>query len=126
MGCDQSCLTKFQIRNTNDEDFFFCTFLISLYRGGRLPNRDRYRCVASAKPRPGKISPKNLMPGQKVPKNLMTGQVLMNFRSAETGIFHQVKVGLTLFDFYQILHIFCQKLPKTYCPGKSYLPKCKT
>ena len=33
--------------------------------GGRLPNRDRYGCAASAKPRPGKISPKNLMPGQK-------------------------------------------------------------
>ena len=36
--------------------------------GGRLPNKGRYECAASAasaKPRPGKISPKNLMPGQK-------------------------------------------------------------
>ena len=33
--------------------------------GGGLPNKGRYGCAASAKPRPGKISPKNLMPGQK-------------------------------------------------------------
>ena len=33
--------------------------------GGRLPNKGRYGCVASAKPGPGKIPPKNLMPGQK-------------------------------------------------------------
>ena len=33
--------------------------------GGGLPNKGRYRCAASAKPRAGKISPKNLMPGQK-------------------------------------------------------------
>ena len=36
-------------------------------RGGgrRLPNKGRYRCAVSAKPRPGKICPKNLMPTQK-------------------------------------------------------------
>ena len=34
-------------------------------RGGRLPNKGRYGCAASAKPRPGKISSKNLMPRQK-------------------------------------------------------------
>ena len=33
--------------------------------GGQLPNKGRYRCVASAKPRPGTISPKNLIPRQK-------------------------------------------------------------
>ena len=33
--------------------------------GGRLHNKGRYGCAASAKPRPGKTSPKNLMPGQK-------------------------------------------------------------
>ena len=33
--------------------------------GGGLPNKCRYGCAASAKPRPGKISPRNLMPGQK-------------------------------------------------------------
>ena len=33
--------------------------------GGRLPNKGRYGCAASSKPRPGTISPKNLMPGQK-------------------------------------------------------------
>ena len=33
--------------------------------GGGLPNKGRYGCVASAKPRPAKISPKNLIPGQK-------------------------------------------------------------
>ena len=34
-------------------------------REGVLPNKGRYGCVASAKPRPGKISLENLMPGQK-------------------------------------------------------------
>ena len=33
--------------------------------GGRLPNKGRYGCAASAKRRPGKISQKNLMPWQK-------------------------------------------------------------
>ena len=33
--------------------------------GGGLPNKGRYGCAGSAKPRPGKISQKNLMPGQK-------------------------------------------------------------
>ena len=32
--------------------------------GGRLPNKGRYGYAASAKPRPGKISPNNPMPGQ--------------------------------------------------------------
>ena len=59
--------------------------------GGGLPNKGRYRCAASAKPRLGKISPKYLMPGQKTSKNIM-------------GHF---------FHSYQILHIFCQKLSKT-------------
>ena len=45
--------------------------------GKELPNKGRYGCTASAKPRLETISPKNLMPGQKVPKNLMTGQVFM-------------------------------------------------
>ena len=49
----------------------------AVMRGGgeRLPNKRRYGCAASAKPKPGKISPRNLMPGQKVPKNLMTGRL---------------------------------------------------
>ena len=34
-------------------------------RGGRLSNIGRYGCAASTKPRPGTISPRNLMPGQK-------------------------------------------------------------
>ena len=38
---------------------------ITDFEGGRLPDKGRYGCVASAKPRPGTISPKNLMPGQK-------------------------------------------------------------
>ena len=33
--------------------------------GGVHPNKVRYGCVLSAKPRPGKISKRNLMPGQK-------------------------------------------------------------
>ena len=45
--------------------------------GGALPNKGRYGCAASAKPRSEAVSPKNLMPGQKLPKNLMTGQVFM-------------------------------------------------
>ena len=32
---------------------------------GGLPNKGSHGCAASAKPRPGKISTKNLMPGQK-------------------------------------------------------------
>ena len=55
--------------------------------GGRFPNKGRYGCAASAKPRPDKIFPKNPMPRQKMPKNLMTGQVLMNFRVPELEIF---------------------------------------
>ena len=34
-------------------------------RGGRLPNKGRYGCAASAKPGRGKISQKDLMPRQK-------------------------------------------------------------
>ena len=55
--------------------------------GGRLPNKGRYRCAASAKPRPGKISQKNLMPGQKSAKNLMTGQVFMTLKVPKLKIF---------------------------------------
>ena len=33
--------------------------------GGGLPDKGRYGCSVSAKHRPGKISPKNLMPWQK-------------------------------------------------------------
>ena len=47
----------------------------------------RYGCAASAKPRPSKISTKNLMPEQKVPINLITGQVFMNFRVPKLGFF---------------------------------------
>ena len=45
---------------------------------GGLHNKGRYGCAASAKPRPGKISPKNLMPGQ----------VFMNFIVQMGHIFH--------------------------------------
>ena len=55
--------------------------------GGRLPIKGRYGCAVSAKPRPGKISPKNLMPKQKLPKNLMTAQVFMSFRVSTLEIF---------------------------------------
>ena len=41
--------------------FLFCLLLVKLVilrEGGRLPNKGRYGCVASAKSRPGTISPK--------------------------------------------------------------------
>ena len=72
--------------------------------GGRLPNKGRYGYAANAKPRPGKISPLNLMPGQ---KSAITGQVFMSFRVPKLEIVSKRSL------FYQILHIFCQKLPKT-------------
>ena len=55
--------------------------------GGRLPNKGRYGCVASAKPSPGKISRKNLMPGQITAKNLMTRQVFITFRVPKLKFF---------------------------------------
>ena len=55
--------------------------------GGRLPNKSRYGCVASAKPSPGKISQKNLMPGQITAKNLMTRQVFITFRVPKLKFF---------------------------------------
>ena len=45
--------------------------------GGGGGDKGRYGCAASAKPRPGK----------KVPKNLITGQVFMNFRVPKLGFF---------------------------------------
>ena len=37
--------------------------------GGRLPNKGRYGCAVSAKPRPGKISPKKTQcPGKSAQK----------------------------------------------------------
>ena len=78
--------------------------------GERLPNRGSYGCAVSAKARPGKISPKNLMPGQKSAQKPNDWEVFMNFRVPKTGIFHQVKVTFSLLS--NITH-FCQKLPKT-------------
>ena len=70
--------------------------------------------ATSSKPRPGKISPKNLMPRQKVPKNLMTGQVFM---SAKIENFQQVG------DFFTLLHIFFVKNCKNLMPGQNLPPK---
>ena len=62
---------------------------ITHLEGGELPNKGRYGCVASAKPRLETITPKNLMPGQEVPKNLrlMTEQVFMTFGVPNLKIF---------------------------------------
>ena len=65
----------------------------------------------SAKARPGKISPKNLMPGQNSALKPDDREVFMNFKSAKTRIFHQVKV--TFFTLLSNITHFCQKLPKT-------------
>ena len=46
-------------------DSEFNILKIDRTRGGGLPNEDRYGGTASAKPRPGKISQKDLMRGQK-------------------------------------------------------------
>ena len=57
-------------------------------RGGGGWGQHRYGCAVSTKPRPGKISPENLMNvWAKVPKNLVTGQVFMNFRVPKLKIF---------------------------------------
>ena len=60
---------------------------ITHFKGGGLPNKGRYGCAASAKPRPGTISPKKPNASAKVPKNLMTGQVFMTFRVPNLKIF---------------------------------------
>ena len=60
---------------------------ITHFGGGRLPNKGRYGCVASAKPSPGTIPQKTLFLGKKVPENLMTGQVFMTFRVPDLKIF---------------------------------------
>ena len=49
-------------------------------RRGRLPDKGMYGCAPSAKPGPGKISPKILMPGQKSAKKPNDGQVFMSYR----------------------------------------------
>ena len=65
---------KYPLMNHLSESLSTCILTISLAKeisgdqwprgGGGLPNKGRDRCAASAKPRPGKISQKNLMPGQ--------------------------------------------------------------
>ena len=37
------------------QGFFLLLYIQVEGGGGRLPNKGRYRCAASAKPRPGKI-----------------------------------------------------------------------
>ena len=66
-----------------------CCPVCDSFSGGGvgLPNKGRYGFAATAKPRPGKISQRNLMPWQKVPKNLMTGQVFITFKVPKLKIF---------------------------------------
>ena len=67
--CVLNCICRFEIKQPI-EYTSSCTktfnFVSEREGGGRrLPNKGRYGYVTSAKPRPGKISPKSLMPGQK-------------------------------------------------------------
>ena len=84
--------------------------------GGWLPNKGWYGCAASAKPRPGKISQKNLMPRQKVPKNLMSGQVFMNLRLPKLEFF-------TFFTLLSNITHFLSKIVKNLMPGQFSPPK---
>ena len=83
----------------------YCQFI----KGGRVsPSKCRYGCAASAKSRPGKISPRK--PNSRAKSVFMTGHVFMNFRLQKSQSFSTWPTFSTL--FYQILHIFRQKLSK--------------
>ena len=70
------------------------------------PNKGKYGCAASAKPRLGKFAPKNLMPEQKRAQ-----------KPNDRASFHDlVTYLLKIFNFgtlfYKILHIFLSKIAK--------------
>ena len=84
--------------------------LLILRGGGRLPNKGRYGCAASAKPRSETVSPKNLMPGQKSAQKPNDWASFHDFWSAKLENFQQVGHFLTLLS--NITHFFvknCQK-----------------
>ena len=84
--------------------------------GRRLPNKGRYECAASAKPRLETISPQNLMPGQKSAQKPNDWASFHDSWSAKLENFQQVG---HFFHSYQILHIFGQKLPKNLMPEQN-------
>ena len=69
--------------------------------GGRLPDKGRYGCAPSAKPRPGKISPKILMPGQKRAQKPNDRASFHELQSAKIGNFEQV--GCFFIKYYTFL-----------------------
>ena len=100
-------------------------------RGGGLPNKCRYGCAASAKPRPGKISQENLMPRQKSAPKPNDGASFHELKSAKIGIFQQVGHFFTLLS--NIAHYLvknCQNpdarakfTSQNLMPGQKLTPK---
>ena len=86
-------------------------------RRGGLPNKGRYRCAVSAKPRPGKISPKNLMPGQQDAQKPNDQASFHELSSAKIGNFQQIG------HFFQsfIKYMYYIKIAKK--PGQNLLLK---
>ena len=85
------------------------TKLIYESQGG-LPSKGRYGCAASAKLRPGKISPKNLMPRQKSAQKPNDRASFHDFESAKIENFDQAGHFFTLLSI--ITHFLvknCQK-----------------
>ena len=87
--------------------------------------------MASAKPWPGKISQKNLMPGQKSAQKPNDWASSHELRVRKLEFFIKLRSLFSL--VYQLLHIFCQKLPKpnarakftslNLMPGQKLTPK---
>ena len=88
--------------------------------GGRLPNKGRYGCVASAKPRPDKIFPKKPNAQAKMPQNLITGQVFMNFRVPELEIFSK---EVTFVILLSNITYFLSTIAKHPMPGQNLAHK---
>ena len=99
-------------------------FLISCLspRGGGTPNKGRYRCAASAKPRLGKISQKNLMPGQKSAQKPDDWASFHDFQSAKIENFQQVGHFFHSFiNYYTFSVKNCQK-PNAWAKFTSQKP----
>ena len=87
--CVLKCICRFEIHQPIEYTSSSCTknFNFVVGGGGRLPNKVRYGCATSAKPRPGKISPKNLMPGQKSAQKPNDWARFLDFRVPKLKIF---------------------------------------
>ena len=77
--------------------------------------------MVSAKPRPGKISPKKLMPGQKSAQKPNDQASFHELQSAKIGNFQQV--GHFLSNVTVSLTHFLSKSAKTLMPRQNLPPK---